>query len=259
MVAGLPQSAVGMASDLTGRLYSIIQLNEKVRHERNVNPRSQTGAVAQFAAIAKSLGHPHRLELLEQLAQGERSVETLANRTGLSIANASQHLQHMRRAGLVATRREGKFIYYTLADDGILDVLTALRRIAERNVAEVERVVRRYFNKLDDLEPVTRKQLLKMIREGAVTVLDVRPPDEFALGHVPGAVNIPLRALKERLAEISSDREIVAYCRGEYCVLSFEAVALLRARGFKVRRLEEGLPEWRAAGLPIKIGGAHDN
>jgi rhodanese-related sulfurtransferase len=214
---------------------------------------------AQFAAIAKSLGHAHRLELLEQLAQGERSVEILANRTGLSIANASQHLQHMRRAGLVATRREGKFIYYILADDGILDVLTALRRIAERNVAEVERVVRSYFNKLDDLEPVTRKQLLKMIREGGVTVLDVRPPDEFALGHVPGAVNIPLRALKERLAEISPDREIVAYCRGEYCVLSFEAVALLRARGFKVRRLEEGLPEWRAAGLPIKIGSTHDN
>jgi rhodanese-related sulfurtransferase len=214
---------------------------------------------AQFAAIAKSLGHAHRLELLEQLAQGERSVEILANRTGLSIANASQHLQHMRRAGLVATRREGKFIYYILADDGILDVLTALRRIAERNVAEVERVVRSYFNKLDDLEPVTRKQLLKMIREGGVTVLDVRPPDEFALGHVPGAVNIPLRALKERLTEISPDREIVAYCRGEYCVLSFEAVALLRARGFKVRRLEEGLPEWRAAGLPIKIGSTHDN
>jgi rhodanese-related sulfurtransferase len=118
--------------------------------------------------------------------------------------------------------------------------LTALRRIAERNVAEVERVVRSYFNRLDDLEPVTRKQLQKLIREGAVTVLDVRPHDEFALGHVPGAVNIPLRALKERLAEINPDREIVAYCRGEYCVLSFEAVALLRARGFKVRRLEEG-------------------
>jgi ArsR family transcriptional regulator len=143
-----------------------------------------------------------------------------------------------------------------LADDGILDVLTVLRRIAERNVAEVERVVRSYFNKLDDLEPVTRKQLLKLIREDAVTVLDVRPPDEFALGHVPSAVNIPLRTLKERLAEINPDRKIVAYCRGAYCVLSFEAVALLRARGFKVRRLEEGLPEWRAAGLPIKTGSA---
>lgn len=205
----------------------------------------------QFAAIAKTLGHSHRLELLEQLAQGERTVEVLASRTGLSIANTSQHLQHLRRAGLLTARRQGKFVYYTLADEGILDVLTALRRIAERNVAEVERIVRSYFNKLDGLEPVTRKQLLKLIRAGAVTVLDVRPPDEFALGHVPGAVNIPLRALKERLAEINPDREVVAYCRGEYCVLSFEAVALLRARGFRARRLEEGLPEWRAAGLAI--------
>jgi rhodanese-related sulfurtransferase len=145
-----------------------------------------------------------------------------------------------------------------LANDGILDVLAALRRIAERNLAEVERVVRSYFNKLDDLEPVTRKQLLKLIRQGAVTVLDVRPPDEFALGHLPGAVNIPLRALKKRLPEINPDREIIAYCRGEYCVLSFEAVALLRARGFKARRLEEGLPEWRAAGLPVKTIGVHD-
>jgi len=206
---------------------------------------------AQFAAIAKTLGHAHRLELLEQLAQGERTVEVLASRTGLSIANASQHLQHLRRAGLLTASRQGRFVYYALADDGILDVLAALRRLAERNIAEVDRIVRSYFNKLDGLEPVTRKQLLKLIRAGAVTVLDVRPPDEFELGHLPGAVNIPLRALKARLAEIKPDREIVAYCRGEYCVLSFEAVALLRARGFKARRLEEGLPEWRAAGLPI--------
>ena len=215
--------------------------------------------LAQFAAVAKTLGHAHRLELLEQLAQGERSVEVLAQRTGLTVANASQHLQHLRRAGLLKSRRHGKFIYYALADDGLLEVLAALRRIAERNVAEVERVVRSYFNKLDDLEPVTRKQLLKLIRDGAVTVLDVRPSDEFALGHVPGAVNIPLSALKQRLPEINPDREIVAYCRGAYCVLSFEAVALLRARGFKVRRLEEGLPEWRAAGLPVKTGSVGEH
>ena len=221
-------------------------------------PGPKQALFAQFAAIAKALGHGHRLELLELLAQGERTVEVLAQLTGLSAANASQHLQNLKRAGLLKSRRQGKFVYYALADDGILDVLGALRRIAERNVAEVERVVRSYFNKLDDLEPVTRKQLLRMIREDAVMVLDVRPPDEFALGHVPGAVNIPLRALKERLSEINPDREIVAYCRGEYCVLSFEAVALLRARGFKVRRLEEGLPEWRAAGMPIKRGSAHD-
>jgi len=211
---------------------------------------------AQFATVAKTLGHAHRLELLEQLAQGERSVEVLADRTGLSVANASQHLQLMKRAGLIVTRRAGKFIYYRLADDGILDVLTALRRVAERNVAEVDRVVRAYFDRRDDMEPVSRRQLLKLTNEGAVTVLDVRPTDEFALGHVQGAINIPLRALKRRLAELNPKQDIVAYCRGEYCVLAFEAVALLRAQGFKARRLEEGLPEWRASGLPVGVGSS---
>jgi ArsR family transcriptional regulator len=204
-----------------------------------------------FAAVAKSLGHAHRLELLEQLAQGERSVEVLADRTGLSIANASQHLQQMRRAGLVANRREGKFVYYRLADDAVLDLLAALRRIAERNVAEVERVVRSYFNERDSLEAVSREELLERSRAGTVTILDVRPEDEFALGHLPGALNIPLRELEARLGEMNPIQEIVAYCRGPYCVLSYEAVAQLRARGFQVRRLEDGLPEWRAAGLPI--------
>ena len=209
---------------------------------------------AQFAAVAKSLAHPHRLELLEQLAQGKRSVEILAERTGLSVANASQHLQQMRRAGIVAARREGKFVFYTLADETVLDLLAALRRLAERNVAEVERVIRNYFHDRDSLEPVSREQLLEQSRAGAVTVLDVRPPDEFALGHLPGAMNIPLRELEARLAELDPAQEIVAYCRGPYCVLSYEAVAALRARGFKVRRLEDGLPEWRAAGLPIEAG-----
>jgi ArsR family transcriptional regulator len=241
---------------LTGCRYSIIRLNDISAASAMSTLGPKQALFVQFAAIAKTLGHAHRLELLEQLAQGERSVEMLADRTGLSIANASQHLQHMRRVGLVATRRQGKFVYYTLADDGILDALTALRRVAERNIAEVERVVRSYFNKRDELEPVSRKELLKRIRDEAVTVLDVRPPDEFALGHLPGAVNIPLRALKMRLAELDPAQEIVAYCRGEYCVLSFEAVALLRARGFNVRRLQDGLPEWRAAGLPVITGSA---
>lgn len=209
---------------------------------------------AQFAAVARTLGHAHRLELLEQLAQGERSVELLAQKTGLSIANASQHLQQLRRAGLVASRRDGKFVYYQLADDSVLDVLAALRVVAERNVAEVEQVVRSYFNERDALEAVSREELLQRSRTGAVTVLDVRPEDEFALGHLPGAVNIPLRALEQRLSELDPTNEIVAYCRGPYCVLSYEAVAALRARGFKVRRLEDGLPEWRAAGLPVVSG-----
>ena len=209
---------------------------------------------AQFAAVAKSLGHAHRLELLEQLAQGERTVEVLADRTGLSVANASQHLQQMRRAGLVANRRDGKFVHYRLADDAVLELLAALRRIAERNVAEVERVVRNYFNARDDMEAVSRGELLERSRAGTVTILDVRPEDEFALGHLPGALNIPLRELEARLGELHPKQEIVAYCRGPYCVLSYEAVAKLRARGFKVRRLEDGLPEWRAAGMPVVAG-----
>lgn len=211
---------------------------------------------AQFAAVAKTLAHAHRLELLEQLAQGERSVEVLANRTGLTVANASQHLQHLRRAGLAGSRRDGKFVYYRLADDAVLDVIAGLRRVAERNLGEVERLVRGYFQKRDDLEPVSRKDLLRRLRQGAITVLDVRPEDEFALGHVPGAVNIPLRALKARLSEFDPAQEIIAYCRGPYCVLSYEAVAALRAKGFKARRLEDGLPEWRAAGLPVATGPA---
>jgi len=210
---------------------------------------------AQFAIVAKTLGHAHRLELLEQVAQGERSVEILAQRTGLSIANASQHLQHLRRAGLVTARRAGKFAYYQLADDAVLHLVAALQRIAERNVAEVGRVLHSYFHDRDSLEPVSREELLQRSRAGAVTILDVRPEDEFALGHLPDAVNIPLRGLETRLSELDRTQEIVAYCRGPYCVLSFEAVATLRARGFQARRLVDGLPEWRAAGLPVIAGG----
>jgi rhodanese-related sulfurtransferase/DNA-binding transcriptional ArsR family regulator len=208
----------------------------------------------QFAAVAKTLGHAHRLELLEQVAQGERSVEMLAQRTGLSVANASQHLQQLRRASLVTARREGKFVFYQLSDDAVLDLVAALHRIAERNVAEVGRVLHSYFHDRDSLEPVSREELLERSRAGTVTILDVRPEDEFALGHVPHAVNVPLRALESRLSEFDPSKEIVAYCRGPYCVLSFEAVAALRARGFKARRLVDGLPEWRAAGLAVAVG-----
>jgi rhodanese-related sulfurtransferase/DNA-binding transcriptional ArsR family regulator len=216
------------------------------------NPKS--ALFSQFAAVAKAVAHPHRLALLEQLAQGERSVEILAERVGVSIANSSQHLQHMRRAGLVTARREGKFVFYNLSDDAVLDLLASVRRIAERNLADVERVVRGYFDRRDSLEPVSRIELIKRLKAGLVTVLDVRPEDEFALGHVPGALNIPLGQLEKRLEEFDSGREIVAYCRGPYCVLSYEAVAMLRTHGFQARRLEDGLPEWRAAGLPLEAG-----
>jgi rhodanese-related sulfurtransferase/DNA-binding transcriptional ArsR family regulator len=211
----------------------------------------------EFAEVAKCLAHAHRLELVEQLAQGQRSVEILAAKTGLSIANTSQHLQQMRRAGIISARRDGKFVFYRLADESVLDLLAALRRIAERNSAEVERVIRTYFRDRDSLEAVSRDELLAQTRAGFVTVLDVRPPDEFDLGHLPGAVNIPLRDLEARLAEIDPSHEIVAYCRGPYCVLSYEAVAALRTKGFKARRLEDGFPEWRAAGLPVEISLGH--
>jgi ArsR family transcriptional regulator len=172
----------------------------------------------------------------------------------MSIANASQHLQQMRRAGLVASRRDGKFVFYHLTDDTVLNLLASLRLIAERNIAEVERVVRSYFNYRDSLEPVSLEELVERLKAGLVTVLDLRPEDEFALGHLPGALNIPLAELEKRLADFDPDQEIIAYCRGPYCVLSYEAVAVLRAHGFKIRRLEDGLPEWRAAGLPVETG-----
>lgn len=207
---------------------------------------------AEFANVARAIAHPHRLEILEHLAQGERGVDALSVRLGLSIANASQHLQQLRRAGLVASRRNGKFILYRLADDMVLALLSSLRRVAERNIAEVDRIVRGFFDARDNLEPVSRLDLLERMQAGLVTVLDVRPADEFAVSHLPGALNIPLHELEARLRELNPGTEVVAYCRGAYCVMSFEAVAKLRTLGLKARRLEEGLPEWRAAGLPLE-------
>ena len=206
---------------------------------------------AGSAAVAKALGHGDRLRIIEILAQGERSVESLAERVGLSVANASRQLQLMRRAGLLASRRDGKYILYALSDSSVLEATAALRRIAERNLAEVRAAVDGYFHERDAMEPVSRRELAERLRKGLVTVLDVRPEDEFSAGHLPHARNIPLRELSQRLREIPKSREVVAYCRGPYCVLSFEAVALLRQRGFRARRLEDGYPEWKAAGLPV--------
>jgi rhodanese-related sulfurtransferase/DNA-binding transcriptional ArsR family regulator len=209
---------------------------------------------AQFAVVAKAIAHEHRLELLELVAQGERSVEALAERSGLSIANVSQHLQNLRRAGLVASRRQAKFVLYRLADEAVLIMLAALQKVAERNVGEVERILRSYFHARDELEPVSRAELTQRMKKGLVTVIDMRPEDEFALGHVPGARNVPLGDLKRYMSKLDRKTEIVAYCRGPYCVMSFEAVSQLRKLGFKARRLEDGLPEWKAAGLPVQTG-----
>ena len=206
----------------------------------------------QIARIGKAACHGHRLELLEYLAQGERTVEALAKLTGLSIANASQHLRVMRHSGLVNARKEGLYVYYRLADDEVVRLLASMRRLAESQIAEVEQLVRTYLTIKDQLEPIPRSELLERARHGFVTVLDVRPPEEYAAGHVPGAVNIPLKDLEQRLKELPREQEIVAYCRGPHCVLAFDAVAQLRAQGFQARRMQDGFPEWREAGLPIE-------
>jgi len=208
---------------------------------------------ACLAETARALAHEHRLDLLEHLGQGERSVEELSTRTRLSVANTSRHLQILRRARLVAPRRDGKRMLYSIvAEEGVIRLLRALGRVGERNMAEIERVMAAYFRARDALEPVSREELMARLHDGVVTVLDVRPEDEFTVGHLPGALNIPLAALESRLAALPREQEIVAYCRGPYCVLSFEAVATLRAQGYRVRRLEDGFPEWRAAGLPVE-------
>ena len=207
---------------------------------------------SSLATIAQALGHAHRLEILEHLGQGERSVDDLAGRTGLTLANCSRHLQLLRRAALVEGRRDGKRIFYRLAgEDAVVGLLASLSRVGERNSAEIARVVAVYFRARDALEPVSREELLDRLRAGAATILDVRPPDEFARGHLPAALNIPLAQLERRLMELPAEQEIVAYCRGPWCVLSFEAVALLRRRGYRARRLQDGFPEWKTAGLPV--------
>jgi len=205
----------------------------------------------EFATIARALGNAHRIDILEHLGQGERGVDALAAKIGLSTANTSQHLQQLKRAGLVDSRRSGKYILYRPKGDNVLALLGALFDVGEGNLAEVDKVLRGYFHARDDMEAISQAELLERSRDGLVTVLDVRPKDEFEIEHLPGAVNIPLDQLESRLSEIDHAQEVVAYCRGPYCVLSFEAVAALRQHGIRARRLENGLPEWRAAGLPV--------
>lgn len=206
-----------------------------------------------LASVAQALGHAHRLELLEGMAQGPRSVEELATLVELSMANASRHLQLLRRARLVEAERQGKRVFYRLAGDTeVVALLKSLGRVAERNIAEVRGVMRDFFQDRDALEAVSREELAQRLNTGQVTVLDVRPEVEYLLGHVPGAINIPAQELEQRIADLPREHEIVAYCRGPYCVMSLEAVAALRDKGFKVRRLEDGFPEWKAAGLAVE-------
>lgn len=206
----------------------------------------------QFARVSKAMGNGNRLELLEFLAQGERSVEALAQISGLTVANTSQHLQQLRQAGLVTTRKAGQKVFYRLSGEDVIDLLGSLRNVAERHLADVEKLVNTYLTVKDSLEPVPAKELLERVRDGLVIVLDVRPPEEYESGHLPGAINIPLKELEKRLDELDAGQEIVAYCRGPHCVLAFDAVAKLREKGLSAKRLEGGFPEWELEGLPVE-------
>jgi len=205
-----------------------------------------------IAKVAQALSNGNRLQLLEFVAQGERSVEELAAMTNITVANASQHLQALRQAGLVAARKDAQRVYYSVAGNDVVELHRRLRGVAENRLAEVNKLVRDFVGRRDDLEAVPASEVLKRARQGLVMVLDVRPPEEYAAGHLPGAVNIPLKELESRLASLPKRKEIVAYCRGPYCLMSFEAVQALRKRGLRARRLQDGFPEWQAAGLPVE-------
>lgn len=206
----------------------------------------------RFAVVGKALSNGNRLELLEFLAQGERSVENLATVSGLTVANTSRHLQQLRHAGLIHSRKEGLKVFYRLSGEDVIDLLDALRNVAERHLADVEKLVNTYLTVKDSLEPIPRDELLARVHDDLVTVIDVRPTEEYAAGHLPGATNIPLSELEKHLDQFDPKQEIVAYCRGPHCVLAFDAVARLREKGFKARRLQDGYPEWKTAGLPVE-------
>ncbi len=215
-------------------------------------PNVKSLLFAEFARVSKALASGNRLELLEFLAQGERSVDALAKMSGLSVANTSRHLQVLRQAGLVAARKEGLFVHYTVSGKGVIKLLAALQEVAQHNVAEVAKLVNTYLTSKDSLEPVSVGDLLDRMRSGLVTVIDVRPPEEYAAGHLSGAINVPLAELEKNLGKLPGSREVIAYCRGPFCLMSFEAVARLRSKGLKARRLETGFPEWKVAGLPVE-------
>ena len=214
--------------------------------------RFKTAIYEQFALVSKALASAHRVELVELLSQGSRTVEALSRMADMTLANTSAHLQVLRGAGLVESTKEGLFVTYRLADPSVPDLLLAVRRVAEARLAEVAKVTRDFLAENSQLEPVDEAALRTKVRKGEVTLLDVRPPEEFAAGHIPGAMSVPLPELAKQLAKLPKRREVVAYCRGPYCVLAIEAVKQLRARGFKAVRLEEGVLDWAALGLPVE-------
>jgi DNA-binding transcriptional ArsR family regulator/rhodanese-related sulfurtransferase len=212
------------------------------------------GLYGQLARIGKTLSNPHRLELLELLAQGERTVESLAGEVGLSLANASQHLQALRQASLVEPRKQGLYVYYRLADPAVFDLSAAIRTVAERQLADLQRLVRAQFGDRFAAQPVQMDELLARMRTNRVVVLDTRPAGEYAAGHIAGAISVPVDALQQQLRRLPKARDYVAYCRGPYCVYADRAVEILQSKGRRARRLVAGFPEWRAAGFPVDVG-----
>ena len=221
---------------------------------KNPNRQFKDAIYEQFSRIGKAVSSPKRLELLDLLCQGEKTVETLTGETGLTLANASQHLQVLRGARLVEAEKEGLYVKYRLADQMVCQFFRSMRVLAENRLAEVELINRRFLEGKEGMEPVDRDDLLKRVIERAVTVLDVRPAEEYRAGHIPGALSVPLGQLKELLSKLPKDQDVVAYCRGPYCVLAVEAVELLRNKGFTAIRLEEGIQDWLAMGFSIAVG-----
>jgi len=219
----------------------------------SVERQYKDATYGQFARIGKAVSHPKRLEILDLLCQGPRTVEALAREAGLGIASASQHLKVLREARLLDAEKKGLFVTYRLADEAVCGFYRSMRSLAESRLAEVEQITRRFLEGREGMEPVEARDLLQRVREGRVTVLDVRPAEEYRAGHIAGALSVPLRELKARMKEIPRGQEVVAYCRGPYCVLAVQAVEMLRKAGLKAGRLQEGYPDWRAAGLPVEV------
>jgi rhodanese-related sulfurtransferase/DNA-binding transcriptional ArsR family regulator len=208
----------------------------------------------QFARVGKALASPKRLEILDLLAQGEKPVEAIAEQTAVTIKNASAHLRELRGARLVETRKERTYVFYRLAGERVFQVLREIQALARERLREVDHVARLYFEARDEMEPIGAEELHRRMRDGAVTILDVRPEDEYRAGHIEGAISVPVRDLERRIADLPGDREIIAYCRGPYCVYAAEAVETLRKVGLRARRMEEGLPDWKARGFPVETG-----
>lgn len=221
---------------------------------KNPSRQFKDAIYEQFSRIGKAVSSPKRLELLDLLCQGAKNVETLARETGLTLANASQHLQTLRAARLIEAQKEGLHVTYQLCDPKVCEFFRSMRVLAESQLAEIEMIKRRFLENREGMEPVDRNDLLKRVKQGAVTVLDVRPVEEYRAGHIPGALSVPLTELEKLFSKLPRDQEIVAYCRGPYCVLAVQAVEMLRKRGFRAIRLEEGVQDWRAMGLRVDTG-----